>query len=113
MSAVAIGLIVAIAVVVAVIFAIAGYMIKQMKKNDDEHSTLDTSLEDDVNINPHSNKTMANRGNFNPADLLQFDSPADKFSRPPSAASTRVLPPHQDFRKIYDQSHLDKLFGAK
>eukprot|EP00105_Crassostrea_gigas_P015202 XP_011432123.1 PREDICTED: von Willebrand factor D and EGF domain-containing protein [Crassostrea gigas] len=113
LSAVAIGLIVAVVVVVAVIVAIAGYMIKQMKKNDDEHKPLDNSIEDNVNIYPDSNRTMANRGNFNPTDLLQFDSPADKFSRPPSATSTRMLPPHQDFRKMYDQSHLDKLFGAK
>lgn len=113
LSAVAIGLIVAVAVVVAVIVAIAGYMIKQMKTNDDEDKPLDNSIEDNVNIYPDSNRTMPNRGNFSPTDLLQFDSPADKFSRPPSATSTRMLPPHQDFRKMYDQSHLDKLFGAK
>lgn len=82
-------------------------------RKDNEHSPLDTSIEDNVNIYPDSNRTMANRGNFNPTDLLQFDSPADKFSRPPSATSTRMLPPHQDFRKMFDQSHLDKLFGAK
>lgn len=82
-------------------------------RNNDGHCTLDTSKEDDVNIYPDSNRTMANRGNFNPADLLQFNSPADKFSRPSSATSTRMLPLHQDFRKMYDQSHLDKLFGAK
>lgn len=82
-------------------------------RKDNEHSPLDTSIEDNVNIYPDSNRAMANRGNFNPADPLQFDSPADKFSRPPSAASTIMLPPHHDFRKIYDQRHLDELFSAK
>lgn len=57
------------------------------------------SIEDDVKIYPDSNSTMENKGNFNPSDLFKFDLPADKFSRPPSATSTRMLPPHQDFRK--------------
>lgn len=87
-------------------------MLKQMitKKKDNEHSTLDKSMKDDVN--PNRDRTMANRGNFK-ADLLHFDSSADKFSRPPSESSTRMLSPHQDFRKIYNQNHLDQLFSAK
>lgn len=107
LSAIAIGLIVAVVVVSAVIFAIAGHMLKQKisKKKDSENSTLDTSIEDDVNIYPDSKKTM------DPTDLFKFDLPAEKFSRPPSATSTRMLPPHQDFRKMYD--HLDQLFAAK
>lgn len=62
-------------------------------RNSDGHSTLDTAIEYDVNIYPESNRTMANRGNFNPADLLHFDSPADKFSRPSSATYENVASP--------------------
>lgn len=62
-------------------------------RNSDGHSTLDTAIEYDMNIYPESNRTMANRGNFNPADLLHFDSPADKFSRPSSATYENVASP--------------------
>lgn len=110
MSAVAIRLIVAVTVVIAVILAIAGYIIKQMKKNSDGHSTLDTAIEYDVNIYPESNRTMANRGNFNPADLLHFDSPADKFSRPSSATYENVASPSGFQKNVRSKSSRQTLW---
>lgn len=89
-------------------FKHTGNLVAFRKNN--EHSTLEKSMKDD--LNPNRDRTMANRGNFN-ADLLHFYSSADKFSRPPSETSTRMLSPHQDFRKIYNQNHLDQLFSAK
>lgn len=81
-------------------------------RKSDDHSVLVAPNTDEVNIYPDSDRLMATRGNFHPADLFQFDSPAERFSRPPSATSTRQLPSTNDFMTLYDKKHLDKLFGV-
>lgn len=81
-------------------------------RKSDDNSVLVTPNEGEVNVYPDSDRPMATRGNFNPADLFQFDSQAEMYSRPPSAASMRQLPSTNDFTTIYDKNHLDKLFGV-
>nr|XP_022287219.1 von Willebrand factor D and EGF domain-containing protein-like [Crassostrea virginica] len=106
-----IGLIIAVTIVVFAIIATTIFMIKKWikgKKKDD----VSSNEEDEVCNFPDSNRHMSTKGNFKPENLLHFESSADKFSRPPSAASTRPMPPTNDLSRIYDQKYLDQLFGV-
>ena len=59
-------------------------------------------------------KNMSMKGNFNPAYLLHFESPKEKYSTPPSASSSmRTLSPTNDLSGLYNQQHIDKLFSVK
>ena len=49
---------------------------------------------------------------FDPANLWKFESPKEKYSRPPSASSMRDLPPTHDFSRLCDQQHIDQLFSV-
>ena len=64
-------------------------------------------------IYPENKKRISMKGNFNPAYLLHFESPNEKYSRPSSASSMRALPPTNDLSGLYNQQHIDKLFSVK
>lgn len=65
-------------------------------------------------ISPENEKNISMKGNVNPAYLLHFESPNEKYSRPPSASSSmRYLSTTNDLSGLYNQQHIDKLFSVK
>ena len=82
-------------------------------RKSNKHSVVGKGNLDDELKFPDNNKAMTSKRNFDSADLFQFESQADKFSRPSSALSNRAMSPTNDLSSVFDQQKLDSLFTVK
>ncbi|XP_078340847.1 uncharacterized protein LOC111120923 [Crassostrea virginica] len=98
-----IGLIIAVTIFVFAIIATTVFIIKKWIKRKQKGKFYVTSNAENEGCNiPDTNRYICTKGNFCPENLY-FVPSSDKFSRPPSAASTRPMPPTNDLSRIYDQ----------
>nr|XP_022290095.1 chitinase-like protein PB1E7.04c [Crassostrea virginica] len=98
-----IGLIIAVTIFVFAIIATAVFIIKKWIKRKQKGKFYVTSNAENEGCNiSDTNRYISTKGNFCPENFY-FVPSSEKFSRPPSEASTRPMPPTNDLSRIYDQ----------
>lgn len=70
-----------------------------------EKSATKASVQEEINSELNDMKTSISKAN-----ILQFDSSDNIYSRPPSSVSLEQLASTNDLRGLYHQQHLDEVF---
>nr|XP_022321514.1 uncharacterized protein LOC111123472 isoform X2 [Crassostrea virginica] len=98
-----IGLIVAAAFVSIITFVLVVVMLKNRIKRHETGYLSDNNRQNELCIYPQGENCKVTKGIFNPAYLLHFESPNEKYSKSSSSSSTRALSSTTDLSGVYDQ----------